>query len=350
MIRNETPFEHALALGPGSDRKPRIAVVLKATFTIPERADAPPEVATPRPIATADEYADGDVLGSLLEESELVAFKPRADVVVVGQAHAPNGRPHTALTASIRLGRHGWALRVTGERRWLFPSRAVLVPLPSDPEPFTAMPLRYERAFGGFDHRGRGWCPENPIGRGFRVEKSRETVHETLLPNLEAPDRLVRSWDDRPPVAGFGLIRRDWQPRAALAGRRTDFDPVFGLPSDFDAAFFNAAHPDLQIPYPEGDERVELVHLTPDGFRRFRLPGLRPEATLRRFTDGLARDDAPDDEPRPTASEPAPMHLDTVVFFPDDGVFTLTWRASWPIRALSLDEVAEAIIRLPERP
>ena len=321
-IRNETPFEHGLAIGLGPDRHPHLAVVVKATYTIPERSGDPVEPAAEQiEVTTADEYIKGDVTGSMRTESDAVVFKPRADVVLVGQAYAPRGRAVTDLEVGLRVGRTQHRMRVVGDRRWSFPTKLAVVPDATAPEPFTAMPLVYERSFGGFDHEGRAWSKKNPIGRGFIAQKTRESVDGRRLPNLEDPDRPVRSWDDYPDPVGWGFFGRGWQPRARLAGVQTDtLDPTFGLASDFDHGFFNGAHPALQMPALEGDEEIELVNVTPDGHRRFRLPGWSPAVTLRiRPQRGS------------TATPPtyafAPV-LDTLVLFPDDGVFTLVWRAS----------------------
>lgn len=340
-VTNDTPFVDDLALGMGPDRTPCLAPILKATFRIPEGADGTPaSVADEQlPVTVADEYYKGDITGSLRLETDAVPFKPRADVVVVGRAHAPGGRPVPVLDAALRVGRLQYAVRVFGDRRWVFPTRLVLTPTISDPEPFVEMPLVYERAFGGFDHKGRGWCPQNHVGRGFIGKKTRESVDGRPLPNLEDPRHPIRSWDDRPAPAGFGFYGRSWQPRAALTGAATDdLDPEFGLAADFDFGFNNGAHPALQVPgYLTGDEEVELHHLTPDGYRRFRLPGLRPRLTLRLF-EGDGSGEGPAE--RPTQSHPLPANLDTLVFFPDDGVFTAVWRGTYSLPNLSLDAVA----------
>ncbi|MGB3544257.1 DUF2169 family type VI secretion system accessory protein [Rubrivirga sp.] len=324
-IHNETPFEHGLAIGLGPDRQPHLGVIVKATYAIPERSGGPVEPAAEQlEVSSADEYTKGDVTGSMRTESETVVFKPRADVVLIGHAYAPNGRAVTALEVGLRVGRKRHTMRVVGDRRWSFPSKLAVVPEATTPEPFTAMPLVYERSFGGFDHEGRAWAKTNPIGRGFIVQKTRESVDGRRLPNLEDPARPVRSWDDHPDPVGWGFFGRSWQPRARLSGVRTDdLDPTFGLPSDFDHAFYNGAHPALQMPALEGDEEIELVNVTPDGLRRFRLPGWHPAITLRI-------------RPRKGSTSRPPVYpfepvLDTLVLFPDGGVFTLTWRSSRPL-------------------
>ncbi len=352
-VTNDTPFVDGLAIGMGPDRKPCLAVLLKATFRIPDGADGAPAPAADEqlPIAASDEFFKGDITGSVRLESDVVPFKPRADIVLVGRAYAPGGKPVPALDVALRVGRAQQAIRVFGDRRWVFPTRLVMVPTMSDPEPFAEMPLVYERAFGGFDHKGRAWCTQNHIGRGFIGKKTRESVDGKVLPNLEDPRRPIRSWDDQPAPVGFGFYGRSWQPRAAFTGRAThDLDPEFGLPADFDFGFNNGAHPALQVPsYLAGNEEVELRHLTPDGYRRFQLPGLRPDIALHVYegASGEAGSDAPPEQAeRPVHRHPLTTHLDTLVFLPDEGVFYQVWRGTYTLPELSLGTIAGIDLRI----
>lgn len=346
-VMNDTPLLDGLALGMGPDRKTHAAVVLKATFQIPRGVDGEVVLAdAQRPILDADEFFDGDVTGSVYAESERYVYKPRADVLVVGSAWAPGATSATEVNVALRVGEHQWAMRVVGDRRWVFPTRAMLTPVQTSPTPFQSMPLRWERAFGGMDHRAGEWFARNPVGRGLVASKTRESADGTALPNLEAHGAPITMWDDAPPPVGLAPVRKDWAPRSALSGRRLDaLHPVFGLPEDFDHAYFNGAPAALQVPFLQGGEVVEMQHLTPDRFRRFRLPGWQPRVTLGLFTDGLTWDEAiaasPDALPdRPTAGAPLEVRLDTLALYPDEGVFTLTWRANRIVAGLELDELA----------
>ena len=352
-IRNDTPFEANIALGMGPDRRPWLSVVLKATFTLPEGVDGQPAPADDQlPILGGDEYFKGDVTGSVEFESDAVVFKPRADVILIGHAHAPGGKPVPMLDVALRVGPVQQAVRVFGDRRWVFPTRAVMVPVMSDPEPFAAMPLIYERAFGGFDHKGGAWSAQNHIGRGFIGKKTRESVDGKPLPNLEDPRQMIRSWDDQPAPVGFGFYGRSWQPRTQYTGRNVeDLDPTFGLPADYNHAFNNGAHPALQAPgYLQGNEEVELRHVTPDGYRRFRLPGLAPtfQITLADPVpepgDAGAEAEAPP-APSPRVEAVRPL-LDTVVLLPDDGVFYQVWRGGYPLNDLDLSPIKAIDIAL----
>ncbi|GIV60319.1 MAG: hypothetical protein KatS3mg043_1408 [Rhodothermaceae bacterium] len=350
QLLNDTPLAHGLAVGLGPERRPCLAVIVKGTFELPGRpGDAPALAPEQLPVLTEDEFFDGDATGSLRLERDNVPFKPRADVVLVGTAYAPGGRPVRSLDVSVRVGRLQKIVRVFGDRHWMFPTRLVMVPLISDPEPFTEMPLRYEHAFGGFDRKAHKYFNLNYVGKGFLGKKTRESVDGRPLPNLEDPRRLISSWDDEPPPAGFGFYSPHCVPRIRYAGTERGYaqpHPLFGLAADFDPAFYNGAHPDLQAPgYLRGDEEVELVGVTPDGLRRFRLPNRHPAVSLRPVASG---DEA-------AGPQPLPAPLDTLVFLPDEGVFYQVWRAVYPLGEVNdpaaleaaLLGIAEVRIRLP---
>jgi hypothetical protein len=346
-IRNHTPFADGLAIGLGPGREPCLSVIVKGTYAIPEQSsDAVELVEEQRPVATEDEYYNGDITGSVRIETDNVPYKPRTDVVVVGTAYAPGGEPVRQLDVSLRVGRrlHN-VVRVFGDRKWVFPTRMAAVPRMTDTAPFVEMPLIYERAFGGMDYKSSAWCPFNFIGRGFIGKKTKEAVDRTPLPNLEDPNDLISSWDDEPRPVGFGFYRKDWQPRAGYVGTeegQEDADEQFGLPSDFQFDFYNGAHPYLQVEgYLQGDEEIELRHFTPDEYRRFSLPGIKPEVGVERY-EGPGADASPEADVagmRTTQTEPLTMNLDTFVLLPDEGEFYLVWRGCTPLPEKKLDDM-----------
>src|SRR4051812_46094789 len=64
---------------------------IKSTYRLENGAEPVPADA-PEPVC-GDQYRDDDLSGSLLYPSDLVPFKPKADVVVLATAHAPGQRP-----------------------------------------------------------------------------------------------------------------------------------------------------------------------------------------------------------------------------------------------------------------
>ena len=285
-------------------------------------------------------------------------FKPKADVVLLGTAYAPGGKAVKGMEVSLRVGRVQKKLRVMGDRRWRFGSFSML-PTPSDPEPFTTMPLTYDRAFGGIDAASAAWYPENPTGRGFIGAKTKEAIHDRLLPNIEDAAAPVTSWDSRPKLpAGFDFCGRGWLPRRKHAGtydEKHEKERAPKLPLDFSYALFNGAHPDLQVEgYLKGDEEVELRGVTPEGVVRFRLPGIRPKITVARWAvdpmrwieEKMAAGQSVTLDQAPVTEEQATPVLDTLVLLPDEGIFYEVFRAVVPLKALDSLEIAR--IRVEE--
>jgi hypothetical protein len=89
------------------------------------------------------------------------------------------------------------------------------------------------------------------------------------------------------------------------------------LPADFDEAYYQAAPLDQQMPYPQGGEDVVLVNLSPEGRLAFRLPTVEVPVVFFRKKG----------ERHETRAV-----IDTIVIEPDQGIFTMTWRASVPLK------------------
>jgi len=347
-IRNDTSLETGFTLGPGPEGKPCVSVIVKGTFAIPMETGATAALAEKQlPLWEEDLHFDGDASASVEFEADTVPYKPAADIVLVGHGYAPGGRPTAQVDVLLRVGSHKQILRLIGDRQWNFPSRMLMKPLISDPKAFTQMPLRYERAFGGFDRVGAGCCEANPLGRGFIAAKARDAVHEKPLPNIEDPRDPITAWNDRPRPVGFGFYGKSWTPRRALSGTEVglaDPDPLLGLPSDFTPGFFNGAHPDLQFAgYLDGTEEVELFNLTPDGPRAFLLPGIAPEVRLALQEKGGAAVDG-------VAPHVLDGALDTLVLLPDEATFYLVWRFWHPLphRYEDVEDVAHVTVRFSE--
>lgn len=190
---------------------------------------------------------------------------------------------------------------VSGERRWVTTAGFSRM---SPPMPFTDMPLRWERSFGGADARGR-LDPRNLVGVG----------HGEILPNIEATSDRIRARSDRPSPHGFAWVGRSWQPRIAWAGSydqrwREQVCPL--LPEDFDERYFQSAPSDQQFPHFEGHERIRCVHMADEPVVESVVPSSQLWVHFA-FVDGLRSRQAT---------------LDTVVLEPHLHRMHLTWRAS----------------------
>lgn len=300
------------------------------------------------PLALADEHWGDPATTSLRRESDLVPYKPRCDVCVVGDAYSE--APQREFEARLRVEQGSQklidkAVTLTGpryfERGGAF-SSAVLRALDeakvyslSTTEATTRVPLRYELAYGGHCRvdaapaglaQGGGSqsvaplinevCLRNPVGAGWIATGYLDALARTpqgLPERLPAP-QISKG---RPPgaltrtaplgamtpaqmatvrypheVAGLSALGKAWAPRLALAGTADEAwqrERAPELPLDFDFGFWNGAPQDQQIPFPDLSEGLRLLAqgLLPGGsYLRVQLPFHRAFA-LMRLDNGL---------------------------------------------------------------
>jgi hypothetical protein len=226
------------------------------------------------------------------------------------------------VEVTLRIGPLLKSFAVTGDRFWEAGSLAIS---PGYPSLFERMPINYDRAFGGVDNfheneqKHTAWM-QNPVGRGYHQQLARELVDGTPMPNTEELRRPVTMPNGTYHPMAFGAVGRGWEPRRQYAGTYDEVWQEDGfpfLPSDFDEAYYQAAPIDQQIPYLQGGERVFLENLTPEGQTSFDLPQIDIPVVFF-YKNG--------DQARWRAV------IDTLVLEPDEGVFTLTWRAMVPLK------------------
>jgi len=290
-LENATRFG-AIAI-PSSDRDGRdlLLIVVAARFHLPtprtSGADLlPVEVQAPPP--RVETYCGEPGQSSVRLEGQAGYTRPATDIYVWGQACAPKARPIERMEVSIQVGPCSTRLCVFGERVWQRSLARGAVP--SAPEAFVAMPLVWERAFGGVAPESSEarplFEPRNPVGCGLRAS-ARDAVDQPV-PNIEDPRNLISCLADRPAPLGVGPIARNWQPRLGYAGTydgawQRQRAPLW--PTDFDERFFCAAPEALQArPHLQGGERVVMEGLHPEGSIAFSLPKLR-FITRSRFSD-----------------------------------------------------------------
>lgn len=335
MVKNLTPFPHFQCQKMGAGRRFFDTVVLKGTFDLrPGRLRIAEEQAG---IVLADRYRDRAkaARSSLEHAGEVLLGKPGTDLLVTGSAHAPGGRPRTEWDCTVTvLGPQGpllgHSVQATGPRH--FVHRALRGWTLSEPEPTLEVPIRYELAYGGsfLDRRSSPQSPRfvvhrpNPSGSGFFDEDTLDSSRSHPGPQWQLRAHPVTGINTEVPLAGLGPVARMWSARKRFAGtydaaweERLRRDAETGLhpdyPADFDARFFQCAHPALVArEHLRGDERIRLLGLVPEReAMELSLPDIRPRARL--F--------GPD-----TAGEERPMALDTVHVDLDGSRVHLCWR------------------------
>ncbi|MGE3164091.1 MAG: DUF2169 domain-containing protein [Planctomycetota bacterium] len=323
---NETPF--AFAPLPGRMDYPRhsLTIIVKGTFDLTP-GGVMKAAAEQQPI-TGDSYHpdDDEQQGSLRYESDLAYFKESTDLLLAGSCHTPGGKPLTSCPVSFRVGTHERRLLVFGDRSW---NVGLLSTKPTDPAPFTTMPIRYELAYGGDGY------PSNPLGKGYNREENEAGKKVKPLPNIEDPQELVQSPRTQPSPAGFSPVGRSWKPRVASAGtygHKWFKERSAWFPADMKWSFFSAAPEPLRVRgYLRGDEEVLLENLHPQHARyACRLPGIRVRAFLNRSE--VAGSVGAFDE--------VALQLDTVWIDADREQALVVWRGYGAVESEECEDVA----------
>lgn len=223
--------------------------------------------------------------------------KVRGEVLMSGKAFPAGGLARPGVAVRLQLGTVDKRLYVVGDRRWVGGK-------PTEPVPFSSMPVTWERAFGGPSY------PPNPHGRGHAPIRSTDRRAEHPLPNVEDPRHPVASPNDEPAPAGFEAYDFSWPQRFARVGsydKRWLEQDYPGLACDLDPLLFNSAPEDQWLEgLLRGDEtfRIEGMHSAEPV-----LEGRLPSVVARCW---LVREGS-----EPDALEELGLRIDTVRLFPN---------------------------------
>lgn len=333
ITNNQTPFASELLQQIDEEGRTQITPVVKATLQLSDNGALVLAEEQSTVSLTGETWSDAEQPCYKLEP-ETAFIKPATDVVLVGHARTTA----TQTLVGLRVGELQKTLRVTGDRVW---HKGISGIKASPPRPIGALPLSYERAYGGWDRSSPDASkhkpePRNPVGIGHRA-KDAPFQEGTPLPNIEDPQHLLSAYGGTCLPAGFGFIGPDWQPRAALAGSYDDAwltlrSPL--LPLSFQRTFFNAASPGLVARgYLRGDEPVQVTGLSERPWST-RLPGL-PSPSCRVWLRSRA------------GALELQTAFDTLIIDGDLRRLTMLWRASLPVSG-GLQEVSSIDITCPE--
>jgi hypothetical protein len=289
----------ALAVGTvvWSDRgQLRVTAIAKATFTLlPSSVAAAMPLAKPLPLESSETHHDDNPGRSVRSVSDLAPQLTTVDVTLRGHARAPRGQPTSELVARLAIFRDGAALfdkrlRVVGDR------------VGDGVKPFEAMPLTYERTFGGIG------CQDNPLGVGFGSSRQQPN-----LLDLRAADR----------VACFAPISRSWPARKLLLRneQRKALDrPIPEIPEGLDWGYYQCAPLDQRLARLTGGEELRLEGMSADApLLVCKLPLFDAKASFW----GLLLD--------PREAHVVPLVADTLAIDVDAGQCSVTFRASVPV-------------------
>lgn len=113
-LLNATPLAAAYNQGLDAEGRESLVVIAKGSFDLPLDGREARLLDEQQALLMVDEFYGEPGLSAPRRECEFVPFKPFCDVLVLGSAQAPGGRPVQQLTAGIRVGRVSKALAVHG--------------------------------------------------------------------------------------------------------------------------------------------------------------------------------------------------------------------------------------------
>lgn len=336
---NATRMTAGFSMGLEPNGRELLVVVIKGTFRFPQPGELPSHFAlheTQLPLVMADTFTGEPGSSAPVNEVDFAPRKPHCDVLLLGTAHAPHGRPTMRVETGVRIGSWSKRLAILGPRQW----DCGLATLRATPaQPFVTQAISYDVAYGGVDLSHEDPAQHaaymtNPVGVGFHRHLRKAWVDGKPLPATEEIGRSVTDPDRDYNPMSYGPVGRGWEPRLRFAGTydeawREQHSPF--LPPDFDERYFQSAPADQQLPLEAlraGPLEVALTNLTPEGLTRFTIPN--PQAPVHVFPKQGGREDY-------TAT------LDTIVIEPDLQRFSLTWRVARPLKK-NMHEIAQVLV------
>ncbi len=267
------------------------ALSVKITYRIKRDGRVRIEREQTKPILLEDETTEFGVVPRDDGAHELPVF----EVVFVGAAYAPGGRPSRGFEAALAVGPVARQIAVFANRVWQGTGDdARIVAL----DEVSRVPLAPRHAFGGtvavaideksvlpifypFNHLGQGFDPTTMIeglAREMRMPTGFPRWDRTRrLPNLEDPRERIRAWRDEPrPVFWSALPMQSMQAMEQAIGidLRQQSSEALAAPDPDQVARGLAlrAHPAWRIETPAAGAAVALRNLTPEGELDFALP------------------------------------------------------------------------------
>lgn len=269
-VVSRCPLRAASRVSPSARGGFTLTVVCKATFLLmPGESPLHSEQEEPN---EEDNYWDDDPGRSLYSPVDLIPFKPRADILLVGHAFAPGQAPARSIVTRLVVGEIDKGIEAFCDRSFTLDGQ-----LREGPK-VTRVPLRYERAAGG----PGTW---NPVG--MRPDMT-DAYGSIALPNMQRPGLMITSREDMIEPIGYGPLAPTWPTRQEKLGFLStiwDFSKWYStpLPDRLDYSFFNVAPPDQQVNEIRPNERIVLENLHPEHPRLVtNLPGIRPRAVVER--------------------------------------------------------------------
>jgi len=363
---------HIIVSGIAPDEKPIISVVALMQYAVSPSGKCT-SVKDEIKLQTEFEHYDGIQYKGYYQPSilkrdvDIYSWRNFTDLVIQGTLRT--SKPQKSMNLQLMCAGNAFNIKyqisVTGDR---FVEKGLKGLRLTEPEPFTEMPIRYDKAYGGTDELAESKFadpedlkllrevvgeeedkesseysyPRNPAGKGYLIVP--EGAEGLAFPNLEFPQEQLslskltaslQEWGNRPYPACFDWFSHAWFPRSAFVG---DFPEtpdgkvpqpelklgilpnnlselsMFEIPKH---GFAQGAHPFLCRNRFLGNEKIHITGMSKDG-KDFivELPGRRPEIQMALFSTQMQK------------TEPI---LDLVFIETEKDLVTLLWRGTLPI-------------------
>lgn len=244
--------------------------------------------------------------GAVFDKGQL---KPKGEVIIAGCALSPSDDPIEGIRVTARFAGRQKQLAVFGDRFWQLTDRGIHM---TRPVPFVKMPISDVQAFGGPSYDA------NPRGKGFGARGLLEAGFDAPLPNVENPNRLIKSVEDLPVPVHFGPIPADDAARLKYLGTYDEhwISHVSPLkPDDFNPLYHCEAPADQRMEgFIEGGEDFVISGMSRG---EAAVGGQVPRLTARCFYKLAQSDDLFE----------TTMRCDTLTLFPNLQKATLAFRA-----------------------
>lgn len=218
--------------------------------------------AEPPPLTFGDTFYGEPSQSSVRLESDFSLYKPKVDFVVNATAYAPDDKAVPQFPVSVEIGDYKKVLAVTGPRYW---KREAVGWTLDEPSAISSLPIRYEYAFGGGEvEDGHCGYQDNPIGIGYYPKaflRKHSSARTLDAHQIYDPAHPVRQPEERGMPQGFGFFPRYGAERAQYTGTADEkwaAERAPLLPHDFSNAYWNGAHPSLQLPHFKPNHIYEL--------------------------------------------------------------------------------------------
>jgi len=326
MKNKETKINEDTAVIPGTDNEGRhiFTLLVKRTYSIKDNTLIRSNIATPLLKTDVFYLPKTPHLSTVKYESDLVPYKVKTDIVVIGKAYAPEQKETERVDIVLIVGDISKKLCVFGDRTCEYVPGSL--PVFKDPKKFTEMELCYERAYGGkttipYQNNKKNEdevpdlefnYPRNFLGKGLILNNEKELVENLELPNIENPSDLLTpenmfleylsKWNHLPLPQGIGWFPKNCFPRSAFTGyvpahvspdetmkeessswklpkNHVRLARQYKLPS-YDIRYANGASQDLFVPYLKGNEPFFISNMTREGDISFNLTNNFPRLMM----------------------------------------------------------------------